>query len=165
MIRGPQLAGLLTGLALAAVLVLLARPAAGPPLGLDLRLDVMPSGEVTATPFGTIAKVRTLRPGGRATGAVVLRNITAGRQAIRTAVQVPGEVAPHLRVRLSARGATVFAGSLADLRRAPRLPLTLASGASARVAVAAWIPAGAADAALRGRDAGVAITFSGDGVR
>jgi hypothetical protein len=164
-IRGPQTAGLLTGLALAAGLVFSARPVAGPPLGLDLRIAAIPSGEVGVAAPGPILTARTLRPGGRATGTVVLRNHTPVRLAVRAAVQGSSDADRHLRVRVRARGTILYDGTLAGLRAHGGRPLVLAKGRAAALALDAWVPAGAAETALAGREAHLTFTFGGEPVR
>ena len=159
MTAGPRAAGLLTGLVLVAVIVLAARPAAGPPLGLDLRLAATPTGEVGVEPAGTVLRARALRPGRLATGEVLLRNHTAFAQAVRPVVEAAPGADAHVHVRLSARGARLFEGPASDLRGPRARPLRLGVRQGAVLSVRAWVPAGRADAALRGRELDLTLSF------
>ena len=165
MIAGPRIAGLLAGLMLVAGGVLAARPAAGPPLGLDLRLAATPSGEVGVEPPGPVLRARALRPGGLATGEVVLRNHTAFAQDVRPVLDGARGADRHVRVSLTAHGTHLFDGRLSELRAGSRAPLRLAVRQRATIAVRAWVPAGADDAAIRGRAADLGLSFVAERAR
>ena len=140
-----RVAGLATGLALAALLVIAFRvPASEQPLGAGIRVQVSLPGELDAD-GRTLVAARDLLPGPAASahGSLALRSITS----------VPVRVSGHLRggardldrlvrIELRAGGRRLAAGPLGGLRRTSRA-LVLDPHESTRLRFRAWLLDGA----------------------
>ena len=164
MMRGPRLAGLLVGLALAAGLVISARPAAGPAAGPDLDVTASHSGEVAVEPAGRVLSARALRPGGAASGRLVLHNQTAFRLALRPQVDGATDLDPDLRIIGTSAGTKIHDGTLGALR-ARRSLLKLPAGGSATLAVRASLPAGTPADEVAGLSEQLSVAFQGERAR
>ncbi len=117
-------------------------PTSGSPPGLDLRLIVVPPGELTVDTAGVIASARAMQAGDEAAqGAIEMSNI-AGRDLLVRPVALPSAkgLARTVRLRVSGGGRTLAAGTLASLER-PRGPgIEIPAGTSRRIEVSAWMP-------------------------
>ena len=146
-------AGIATGLALAALLVLAFRvPASGQELGAGVRITAAAPGElhVPAPRGGAFLAARGLTPGGRSVRATLpVRNVTRGAVDVRLRARGGGhELDRGLHVELRARDRRLASGPLAGLRRWSR-SLRVGRGAERTVQVRAWIVAGADNTAGR----------------
>ena len=165
MTRGPRTAGLLAGLALAAGFVLTARPAAGPPVGLDVTIAAVNSGEVMVEPLGTVVSARALRPGGAASGRLVLRNQTPFKRALRPTVDGVRDLDRDLRITVTSSGNELYRGTLGGLRSRRRGLLVVPGGGAATLDLRVTVPAGAAAHRLQGLSAQLSFTFKGQAPR
>jgi hypothetical protein len=138
------------GLALAVVIVLAAWPSASADgLTATVRFSVLPSAELAVMPPSPqpVLVAKSMRPGGnRAVGGFDVHNqtdgpITLAFRARRSSTALDGLV----QVRLSAEGQTVARTSLQGMRHGIETPLQLASGATRRIRLEAWMPATVGD--------------------
>lgn len=162
MSRGPRTAGLLVGLALAAGFVLTARPAAGPPVGLDVTIAAGNSGEVMVEPLGAVVSARALRPGGTARGRLVLRNQTPYERALRPTVDGVEDLDRDLRITVTSAGKQLYNGTLGGFRGLRRSLLTVPTGGAATLDLALSVPSAAAAARLQGLSGQLSLSFRGD---
>jgi hypothetical protein len=137
-------AGIATGLALAALMVLALRvPASGQSLGAGVRMAAVAPGEVHVPRTDAFLKVGGLEPGGRSARATLpVTNVTRGPVNVRLrARSASHELDRAVHVQLRAGGrllASTTLGGLHDWTRSLRL-----DRAQERVVrVRAWIPAG-----------------------
>lgn len=138
-------AGIATGLALAALLVLAFRvPASGQSLGAGVRIAAMAPGEVHVPGAGAFLKAGQLKPGGRsARAALPVGNVTRGPVDVRLRARMEShELDRAVHVQLRAGGRTLSSGSLTQLRDWTR-PVRIARADERTIRVRAWIPAGA----------------------
>ena len=137
-------AGIATGLALAALLVLAFRvPASSELLGAGVRITAMAPGELHVPSSDAFLKVGKLTPGGApARASLPLRNVTRGPVDVRVRASMATHELDHaVRVELRSDGQKIASGTLADLRHwTPSLRLERADERTMRVR--AWIPAG-----------------------
>jgi hypothetical protein len=142
-----KLAGLLTGLLLAAALVAFMRiPQEDGRLGADVRVVAVAPEGINTTASGTLLSGRHLTSGGEAaTGTLPLRNDTRGEAAISFRALAPNTpLADRMMVELSLDGDKVAGGTLTELRRwdgALRIP----RGSTRTLEVSAWIPGSVRD--------------------
>jgi hypothetical protein len=140
-------AGIASGLALAALLVLAFRvPASSQLLGAGVRFTAVAPGEVHVPAADTFLRVDKLTPGGKPARATLpVSNVTRGpvdvRLRARTATH---ELDRAVRVELRAGDRMLASSTLAGLRRWTR-PLRLGRAEERAVRVRAWIPAGTSD--------------------
>ncbi len=139
-------AGLVTGLALAAMLVFAMRvPASDQPLGAGVRVEVQPPGELDAGADPVLLSAPSLVAGEERQGAVTLRNITVGDVRVQVRVRARGlGSAVRLELRVGGR----------KLRRGFLLKKADATKLRAR----AWIPVGAEG--YEGRQTRVVLALS-----
>ena len=129
--RAARAAGLVTGLALAALLVFAMRvPASDQPLGAGVRVEVVPPGELDAGADPVVLSAKNLVAGEGRRGAVTLRNITVG------------DVRVHVRKRARGLGGGVRLELHAGGRVLHR-DFVLKKADSIKLRARAWIPAGA----------------------
>jgi hypothetical protein len=127
--RAAWAAGILTGLALAALLVFAMRvPASDQPLGAGVRVEVLPPGELDAGDDPVLISARNLVAGEERRGALTLRNITVGDVRVHVRVRGRGD-AVRLELRKGGR----------KLRRS----FLLKRAGTTKLRARAWIPAGA----------------------
>ena len=137
-----KLAGVVTGLVLAAGLVALLRiPQADGRLGADVRLVAIPPVELSTTASGAFLSGRHLEPGGEAaTGKLPLRNDSAADTVVSFRALAPRDRLSRLvTVELTANGHRLASGSLAQLRRWSG-SLRIPRGATRTVEASAWVP-------------------------
>jgi hypothetical protein len=159
-------AGLLVGLGVAVLAVLGWRiEAESSPLGADLAVVAAPSGELELSPAGRFLSARSLTPGGQpARGELRVRNQTGRTLVVRPrALPSTRELDRVVVVELSAGARSLYRGWLGGLRRGSRRALRLRRGATAEVAMRAWLPRGSAPG-WRGRIVDVEFELRG-GVR
>ena len=140
-------AGIASGLALAALLVLAFRvPASSQLLGAGVRITAVAPGEVHVPRTDAFLKVGKLTPGGKPARATLpLTNVTRGPVDVRLRARTAtSDLDRAVRVELRAGGRMLAASTLAGLRRWTR-PLRLERGSERTVQVRAWIPAGTPD--------------------
>jgi hypothetical protein len=126
-------------------------PTSGSPPGLDLRLIVVPPGELTVDPIGVFASARAMQAGDTPAGGVLeVRNI-AGRQLLVRPVALPSVKGLARTVRLRAvAGKRVLAdGTLASLERPGGAGIEIPARGSRQIEVRAWLPRG--ETGYRGR--------------
>ena len=143
-------AGIATGLALAALLVLAFRvPASGQELGAGVRVVGAAPGELHVLD-GAFLAARGLTPGGRsARGSLPVRNVTRGPVEVRLRARGGGhDLDQGLHVELRTGGRRLASGPLERLRRWSR-PVTVKRGEERTVYAKAWIASGAEDTAGR----------------
>jgi hypothetical protein len=139
-----HISGALLGLALALALIVISRPgAAGSPLPAALRVSLVPTGELEASPAPPkpLLVANALRPGGpAATAGFQLRNQTGTDLSVSLRAK-SGSSALNglLRIRLEAEGKALAATTLQGLSLRPAT-LDLASGGRRRLRITAWIP-------------------------
>jgi hypothetical protein len=158
-------AGIASGLALAALLVLAFRvPASSELLGAGVRFTAMAPGEVHVPRTETFLKVGKLTPGGKPARATLpLTNVTRGPVDVRLRARMAShDLDRAVRVELRAGGRVLASGTLAGLRRWTR-PLRLERAGERSVQVRAWIPAGTEDTA--GRHAAVTLELDAELVK
>jgi hypothetical protein len=144
-------AGIATGLALAALLVLAFRvPASSELLGAGVRITAMAPGELHVPSSDAFLEVGKLTPGGEpARASLPLRNVTRGPVDVRLRAQMATHELDHaVRVELRADGEKIASGTLSGLRRWTP-PLRLERADERTIRVRAWIPAGTDDTAGR----------------
>jgi hypothetical protein len=136
-----RLAGLLTGLCLAGLLVLALRvPASDGALGANARFSVVPPGELQVD-RQRLLRARALVPGGGgAHGRVELRNITVGPVAARARLRPDvDDLDGALQVELRAGPRRLAAGTLGELRRWSR-PVTIEQGETVALRARVHLP-------------------------
>lgn len=119
-------------------------PTAGSPPGLDLRLIVVPPGELTVEPSGVVASARAMQAGDAPTGGSVEIENIAGRELLVRPVALPSlrGLARDVQLRIDACGKTIASGPLSSLGR-PRGPgLRLPPRGTCRIEMTAWIEPG-----------------------
>jgi hypothetical protein len=144
--RTLRAAGLLTGLALAALLLLAVRvPSSTGALGAGVRLSAVPPGDLSV-PGKPFLVARNLVSGGRpARGSLRLRNISAGALRVRLRLRPEQRLLDDgLNVRLLAGERTLAVGALGTLRSWSRAAL-VGESRPLTVRVVAYVPAGAED--------------------
>jgi len=137
-------AGIATGLALAALMVLaLWVPASGQSLGAGVRMAAVAPGEVHVPTTGAFLRAGGLEPGGRAARATLpVRNVTRGPVDVRLRARVKNhDLDRAVHVQLRAGGRTIASTTLAGLRRWTG-SLRLKKAEERVVHVRAWIPRG-----------------------
>jgi hypothetical protein len=140
-------AGIATGLALAALLVLAFRvPASSQLLGAGVRFTAVAPGELHVPRTDAFLEVGKLTPGGRAARATLpVTNVTRGPVDVRLRAQMAThDLDNAVRVELRAGARTLASGTLAGLRDWTR-PLRLERADERTIHVRAWIPAGTED--------------------
>ena len=141
-----KLAGLVTGLVIAAGLVFFLRiPQEDGRLGADVRVVATPAAGIE-TGDGTLLTGRHLTSGGNAaTGKLPLTNDTAHETVVSFRALAPHtDLSGLIALELSSNGKRIVSGSLAELRRwsgALRIP----AGSSRTVDASAWIPGSVRD--------------------
>jgi hypothetical protein len=145
---GPiRTAGIATGLALAALMVLAFRvPASGQSLGAGVRMAAVAPGEGHVPTTGAFLKAGRLEPGGKSARATLrLRNVTRGAVDVRLRARVANhDLDRALHVQLRAGGRTLASTTLAGLREWTK-SLRLKKAEERVVRVRAWIPEGTDD--------------------
>jgi hypothetical protein len=142
-----KLAGLITGLVIAAGLIAFLRiPASDGTLGADVRLVATTSGGLKSSASGPFLSGRHLESGGAAaTGKLTLTNNSAGEALVSFRALAPRDRTSRIvHVELSYDGRKIVSGSLADLRDwdgALRIP----RGSGRTVDASAWIPGSVRD--------------------
>jgi hypothetical protein len=137
-------AGIATGLALAALMVLALRvPASGQSLGAGVRMAAVAPGEVHVPRTGAFLNVGGLEPGGKSARATLpVRNVTRGPVDVRLRARVANhDLDRAVHVQLRAGGRTLASSSLGDLHEWTR-SLRLNTAEERVVRVRAWIPKG-----------------------
>jgi len=154
--RTVSAAGVLTGLAVAALLVIATHvPASSRPLGADVRVTVTPPGELRVERGGVLLAARDLLAGSAARGGVRIRNIAGGAVRVRFCVGARRhDLDSALELSLRAGRRTLAVGALGELRRASR-PLRIPRGGARTIAARAWLDPSASG--YEGRSAQVAI--------
>jgi hypothetical protein len=140
-------AGIASGLALAALLVLAFRvPASSELLGAGVRVTATAPGEVHVPTTGAFLRVDKLRPGGKPARATLpVTNVTRGPLDVRLRARMASHELDHaLHLELREGSRVLASGTLAGLRNWTR-PLRLERAGESTVRVRAWIPAGADD--------------------
>jgi hypothetical protein len=149
---GPiRTAGIATGLALAALMVLAFRvPASGQSLGAGVRIAAVAPGELHVPTTGAFLKAGRLEPGGKSVRATLpVRNVTRGSVDVRLRARMANhDLDRALRVQLRAGGRTLASTTLAGLRQWTK-SLRLEKAEERVVRVRAWIPAGTDDTSGR----------------
>ncbi|HEX8074739.1 MAG TPA: hypothetical protein VF545_07135 [Thermoleophilaceae bacterium] len=113
-------------------------------LGLDLRMIASNSGELSVRPAGAFVTATGLAPGRVASGHTTLRNETGAGLVVRArALPDSRGVDRELWVELYGDGTRLYRGPLGGLRRWSRGGAGLAAGKRLKLAVRAWVPAGA----------------------
>jgi hypothetical protein len=140
-------AGIATGLALAALMVLAFRvPASGQSLGAGVRMVAVAPGELHVPTTGAFLKAGGLEPGGTpARAALAVRNVTRGSVDVRLRARTENhDLDGSLHVQLRAGGRTLASTTLAGLRRWSRA-VRLKKAEERVLRVRAWIPRGSED--------------------
>ena len=138
-------AGIATGLALAALMVLAFRvPASGQSLGAGVRMAAVAPGEVHVPRTDAFLKAAGLEPGGKSVRAVLpVRNVTRGPVDVRLRARMGNhDLDRAVHVQLRAGGRTLASTTLAGLRDWTS-SLRLNKAEERVVRVRAWIPGGA----------------------
>jgi hypothetical protein len=139
-------AGIATGLALAALMVLAFRvPASSHSLGAGVRMAAVAPGELQV-PSSAVLAAGGLEPGGRsARASLPVRNITRGPVDVRVRARSQShDLDRAVHVQLQSGGRTLGSGTLADLSHWTR-SLRLERAEARVVRVRAWIPRGTSD--------------------
>ena len=154
--RAVRAAGLLTGLALAALLVFAMRvPASSQPLGAGVRMEVIRPGELDLGVRPVLLSAQRLQPGDEVHGSVPVRNITVGAVIVRMrAVGAARELGDLLHVELRAGGRRLANGPLSGLRRVKR-GFRIERAETDTLRARAWIPSHVKD--FEGRSARVSL--------
>lgn len=140
-------AGVATGLALAALLVLAFWvPASSHSLGAGVQMEAVAPGEVHVPNTQAFLKAGGLEPGGKSVRATLpVTNVTRGPVDVRLRARAAShDLDRALHVQLRSGGRTLASGPLARLRSWTG-SLHLARAEEQVVRVRAWIPAGADD--------------------
>lgn len=151
-----KLAGLITGLALAAALVAVMRvPHEDGRLGADVRLVATAPKGITTSATGAFLSGRHLTSGGEAaTGKLPLRNDSRGEAVISFRALAPRDkLSQVMTVELSSGGRKIAGGTLAQLRRWSG-SLRIPRGSQRTVEASAWIP-GSARQGFEGKTADI----------
>jgi hypothetical protein len=144
-------AGIATGLALAALMVLAFRvPASGQSLGAGVRMAAVAPGEVHVPTTGAFLRASGLKPGGRAARATLpVTNVTRGPLDVRLRARTKHpDLDRAVHVQLRAGGRTLASTTLAGLRHWTSA-LHLEKAEERVVRVRAWIPEGTDNTAGR----------------
>jgi hypothetical protein len=169
---GARIAGFATGLALVATVAWQAWrvPPTEAPLGLDVALSAVPSGEVAIERVrGDVLAASGLTPGEdsvKARGLLHVRNLTGRTMAARPRLEGgdPG-LDRVLHLELTRRGVRVFLGPAGALRSGRAdAALRMTAGELAGIRVRAFVPPTVPEAAL-GRAARFQISFKGEVAR
>ena len=124
--------------------------------GADVSVTVNRTGELDVAPHGRLLHVRDLRPGRFAEARFVATNTTGTTLAVRVRARAGGaDLDEQLALRVLARRAPLFSGTLGRLRVRSRRRLVLSAGASAALVVRVWLPSRAR--AYDARGAGVSL--------
>jgi hypothetical protein len=139
-------AGLLLGLALAALAIAgWTMPAGKPPGGVRVAMTTVATGELGVAPAGRLLPPRELRAGQSVTAGLVLTNLTADTRRVRLRVVAGShENDGNIDVLASAGGQPVLSGSL-GAAGSWGADTELASGARSRIEVRLTVPPDAAD--------------------
>jgi hypothetical protein len=135
-------------------------PTSGSPPGLDLRLIVVPPGELTVDPIGVFASARAMQAGDEpAHGALDVTNI-AGRRLLVRLVALPSVkgLARTVHLRAAVEGNVLAEGTLASLERPRGAGLEIPARASRRIEVSAWLPE--SETGYRGRILDITVELS-----
>ena len=166
---GARIAGFAAGLALVAAVAWQAWrvPPAEAPLGLDVALSAVASGEISIERVkGDVLAASGLTPGGdtrKARGLLHVRNITGQTVAARPRLEGGDpELDRVLHLELTRRGERVFIGPAGALRSGRAdAALRMTAGELAGVRVRAFVPPTVDDDAL-GRSARFQLSFRGE---
>lgn len=156
--------GVLAGAAAAALFLIASRPAANfarLPARVTIVVPVTGVLEVVPSAPRSVLPLTTLSPdAGPQTGTFVIRNQTSAtmRLGFRAAAD-SRDLDGLLRIRLSAGRRRLADATLQGLRQGSTQTVSLASGASTRVTVLAWIPKDVGDGYV-GRQADVSLVPS-----
>ena len=133
--------GFALGLAIAVLAIALLRvPAGAADKGLELRIAGLPSGELAVGPAGNTLRAADLQPGERARGRLLITNQTGLEGLVRINVSFEDQVAARsVRISISDRSKTLYAGSLAGLDEPVRVARPLEPGESRRILLEATI--------------------------
>jgi hypothetical protein len=137
-------AGIATGLALAALMVLALRvPASGQSLGAGVRMAAVAPGEVHVPRTGAFLKVDGLEPGGKsARASLPVTNVTRGPVDVRLRARVTNhDLDRAVHVQLRAGGRTLASSTLGGLSKWTS-SLRLEKAGERTIRVRAWIPKG-----------------------
>lgn len=132
-------------------------PTSGSPPGLDLRLIVVPPGELTVDPIGVLASARAMQAGDDpAIGVLDVTNI-AGRRLLVRPVALPSVkgLARAVRLRAVAGDSILANGTLASLEQPHGAGVELSPRGSRPIELSAWLPKG--ETGYRGRILDVTI--------
>jgi|GEM_PF-6466407 len=135
-------------------------PTSGSPPGLDLRLIVVPPGELTVDPIGVFASARAIQAGDEPiSGTLNVTNI-AGRQLLVRPVALPSVrgLARTVHLRVVAGDEVLADGTLASLERPRGAGLEIPARGSRQIEVSAWLPEG--ETGYRGRILDVTVELS-----
>jgi hypothetical protein len=126
-------------------------PTSGSPPGLDLRLIVVPPGELTVDPIGVFASARAMQAGEEPAGGVLDVSNIAGRRLLVRPVALPSArgLARTVRLRATAGGRVLADAPLASLERPRGAGIEIPARGSRQIAVSAWLPRG--ETGYRGR--------------
>jgi hypothetical protein len=144
-------AGIATGLALAALMVLAFQvPASGQSLGAGVRIVAVAPGELHVPTTGAFLKADGLEPGGRPGRAELpVRVVTRGSVDVRFRARTENhDLDRALHVELRAGGRTLVSTTLAGLRRWTG-SMRLKKAEERVIGVRAWIARGSEDTAGR----------------
>jgi hypothetical protein len=161
-----KLAGLVTGLVLAAGLVVFLRvPQADGRLGADVRLVATPPAGLSTTASGAFLSGRHLESGGEAaTGTLPLRNDSATDTVVTFRALAPADRLSRLvTVELTVNGRKLTSGSLAQLRRWSG-SLRIRRGDTRTVEASARVP-GSVRGGYEGGTADITLDIRADKVR
>ena len=171
-VAGARVAGLATGLILVAAVSWSAfrvQPTKAP-LGLDVALRAVPSGEIAVERVkGDVLRASALKPGGEgdaARGLLHVRNLTGRTVAARPRLEGGDPALDRvLHIELTRRGTRVFSGPAGALRSGRSgAALPMAAGELAGVRIRAFVPASVPETAL-GRSARFKLSFKGEVAR
>ena len=166
---GARFAGFATGLALVAAVAWQAWrvPPTEAPLGLDIALSAVPSGEIGIERVkGDVLGASGMTPGDRsvkARGLLHVRNLTGRTVAARPRLEGGDpELDRILHIELTRRGERVFLGPAGALRSGRAdAALRMTAGELAGVRVRAFVPRTVDEAAL-GRSARYSVSFDAE---
>jgi hypothetical protein len=130
----------LAGLAIAAVAVAGWRVPTPNAPGASLRVAAVGTSELRSASAHPFLVASNLRPGRVASGQAVLTNTMAQPLAVRVhAVPLDHDLDELLRVKASAGGKTVFAGTLGDMRSPSKRRFVVAAGAQVALKTRFWL--------------------------
>jgi hypothetical protein len=140
-------------------------PTSGSPPGLDLRLIVVPPGELTVEPVGVLASARALQAGEDRVGGSFEASNIAGRRLLVRPLALPSVrgLAPTIHLRIATAGEVLAEDSLAALERQRGAGVEIPPRDSRQVEVSAWIPAG--ESGYRGRILDVTVELRSHALR